>query len=138
MKILVMGLPGSGKTYLSTKLTKMLNAVHFNADIVRATMNSDLGFSPQDRIEHARRMGHMCDYVVASGHYAIADFVCPLPETRSFFSADFTIWLDTIKEGRYEDTNRMFVPPDKFDVRIKSFDYDLNGIYKHILLVKYN
>ena len=86
-----MGLPGAGKTTLSLELAKMLNAVHFNADEIRKEVNKDLGFEPQDRIEHARRMGRLCDIVVRSGQYAIADFVCPLPETREAFGLDNTI-----------------------------------------------
>lgn len=80
-KILIMGLPGSGKTWLAKLVAQQLHAVWFNADQVRATVNRDLGFSVEDRIEQARRMGAMCDIVVESGHYAIADFVCPTPET---------------------------------------------------------
>ena len=117
-KILVMGLPGAGKTTLANVLAPLLNAVVFNADAVRANLSRDLGFSPQDRIEHARRMGWMCDRVVEAGGTVIADFICPTSETRAAFGDCFTIWLDRIQAGRLEDTNRMFVPPEQFDVRI--------------------
>ena len=120
-KILVMGLPGAGKTTLAKALVRRLNAVHFNADEIRANINRDLGFSPTDRVEQARRMGWLCDRVTATGAYAVADFVCPLPETRAAFAADgpaFTVWLDRIAQGRFEDTNRLFTPPDRYDVRV--------------------
>ena len=81
-KILVMGLPGAGKTTLSKVLAPRLNAVHFNADDVRANVNKDLGFSESDRIEHARRMGWLCDQVIKTGCFALADFICPTPQTR--------------------------------------------------------
>src|SRR5437868_13232422 len=81
-KILVMGLPSAGKTTLSKVLAPRLNAVHFNADEVRANVNKDLGFSEDDRIEQARRMGWLCDQVVHVGGYAIADFICPTPVAR--------------------------------------------------------
>lgn len=90
----------------------------FSADAVRANLSRDLGFSPENRVEHARRMGWMCDRVVEAGGTAIADFVCPTPETRAAFGATFTIWLDRIKAGRFEDTNRMFVAPDRVDLCI--------------------
>jgi adenylylsulfate kinase len=118
-KILIMGLPGAGKTTLAKTLAPLLNAVHFNADEVRANINKDLGFSPEDRIEQARRMGWLCDRVVETGNYAIADFICPTAATRDAFGDDaFVIWVDRIAEGRFEDTNRMFEPPARIDLRV--------------------
>jgi hypothetical protein len=117
-KILVMGLPGAGKTTLAKALVPLLNAVHFNADAVRANVNKDLGFGLADRIEQARRMGWLCDRVVEAGAFAVADFICPTPETRAAFGEAFVVWVDRIKEGAFADTNRMFVPPERCDVRV--------------------
>ena len=118
-KILIMGLPGAGKTTLANVPAPLLNAVVFNADAVRANLSRDLGFSHDDRIEHARRMGWMCDRVVEAGGTVIADFICPTADTRAAFGEAFTIWVDRIEEGRFEDTNRMFVAPERFDLRVK-------------------
>lgn len=120
MKILVMGLPGSGKTTLARVLAPMLGAVLFNADALRAGVNKDLGFSVEDRIEQARRMGWLCDRVVEAGHPAIADFICPTPETRDAFGDAFVVWVDRITEGRFADTNRLFVPPKNFNIRVSA------------------
>jgi len=117
-KILIMGLPGAGKTTLANALAPLLNAVVFNADAVRANLSRDLGFSHDDRIEHARRMGWMCDRVIEAGGTVIADFICPTPDTRAAFGDAFTIWLDRIEEGRFEDTNRLFVTPERVDLRV--------------------
>jgi cytidyltransferase-like protein len=117
-KILVMGLPGAGKTALTNALAPLLNAVVFNADAVRTNLSRELGFSHEDRVEHARRMGWMCDRVVEAGGTVIADFICPTPETRAVFGEAFVIWVDRIDAGRFEDTNRMFVAPDRFDIRV--------------------
>ena len=96
-RILMMGLPGAGKTTLANALAPLLNAVVFNADAVRANLSGDLGYSHQDRIEHARRMGWMCDRIVEAGGTVIADFICPTPDTREAFGDAFTIWLDRIE-----------------------------------------
>jgi hypothetical protein len=120
-KILVMGLPGAGKTTLAKALAPRLNAVHFNADDVRRELSKDLGFSASDRIEHARRMGWLCDQVVKTGCFAVADFICPTPETRAAFTLGgdaFIVFVDRIAEGRFVDTNRMFVPPHRVDLRV--------------------
>jgi cytidyltransferase-like protein len=119
-KILIMGLPGAGKTTLAMALAPLLNAVVFNADAVRANLSRDLGFSHDDRVEHARRMGWMCDRVVEAGGTVIADFICPTEATRQAFGAAFVIWVDRIAAGRFEDTNRMFEPPDRVDLRVSA------------------
>ena len=118
MKILVMGLPSSGKTTLSMALARELSCVHFNADEIRKEINKDLGFSLADRIEQARRMGVLCDITSRYGAHVIADFVCPTPETREAFGAHYIVWVDRIKEGPFEDTNKLFVPPVDYDVRV--------------------
>lgn len=117
MKILVMGLPGSGKTTLAECLARELRCAHFNADDIRKYINKDLGFSLEDRIEQARRMGHLCD-VVGKYNHCIADFVCPTPECRDAFDPDYIVWVDRIKESRFQDTNKLFVPPKHFDYRV--------------------
>ena len=120
-KILIMGLPGAGKTTLANALAPRLNAVIFNADEVRANVSKDLGFSEPDRIEHARRMGWLCDQVVRTGGFAIADFICPTPATRAAFLEGgdaFVVWLNRIESGRFEDTNRLFVRPARIDVEV--------------------
>jgi hypothetical protein len=123
-KILIMGLPGSCKTTLATHLSKLLNAVHFNADQIRANINKDLGFSREDRIEQAKRMGWLCDQVNRAGHHCVADFVCPTNLTRQMFGPAFVVWMNTIQEGRFADTNRLFEPPGgtEYDVMITEFD----------------
>jgi len=117
-KILIMGLPGAGKTTLARILAPKLKAVLFNADEVRANLNRDLGFTLEDRIEHARRMGWLCDRVVNAGHTAIADFICPTVETREAFGPAFIIWVDRITAGRFEDTNQLFTPPKGYHIRV--------------------
>ena len=135
-KILIMGLPGAGKTTLARELAPLLGAVMFNADAVRANINRDLGFSPEDRIEQARRMGWLCDRVVEAGAFAVADFICPTDETRAAFGPAFVVWVDRIKEGAFADTNRMFVPPQRFDVRVTAEGtpaYWAQRIYERLL-----
>ena len=108
-----MGLPGSGKTTLAEKLVPRLNAAWFNADAVRQDIYGELGFSPEDRMEHAKRMGKLCDWASISGGFAVADFVCPTQDARKAFNPDYIIWVNRIEEGRYADTNKMFERPDQ-------------------------
>ena len=140
-KILIMGLPGSGKTFMARALKTYLeenssiNTIPyermaemeisptyyrstvnwFNADDVRQKYN-DWDFSREGRIRQSIRMARFA--LESTGDYAICDFVAPLSEMRNNFKADWTIWMDTISAGRYEDTNKAFVPPDVYDFRI--------------------
>tara|TARA_B100000925_G_scaffold228931_1_gene177411 strand:+ start:1846 stop:2256 length:411 start_codon:yes stop_codon:yes gene_type:complete len=118
MKILIMGLPGSGKTYLAKKLQPLLKAAWYNADIVREMAN-DWDFSPEGRIRQSLRMKNLADFEKRHGRLVICDFVCPTMETQKNFDPDITVWMNTIKSGRYEDTNKMFEEPSEVDFRIK-------------------
>lgn len=128
MIIQIIGLPGSGKTELAKVLKERINAIHFNADEVRAGINSDLGFTPEDRIEQARRMGEMARLIAKQGVApVIVDFVCPTEETRRAFGyADIIIWMNTIGESRFEDTNKMFEEPKYYDHTFSNHDLDPN------------
>ena len=122
-KILIMGLPGAGKSTLSRALALRLNAVHFDADEIRQNINKDLGFSVADRLEQARRMGWLCDRVTATGGFAIADFICPTPAARAAFFQNgeaFVVFVDRIRESRFADTNKMFVAPERYDVHVSA------------------
>lgn len=116
-----MGLPGSGKTTLANELAPMLNAKRLNADEVRKEAN-DWDFSEEGRKRQAKRMANFAIKLKEEGNFVVADFVCPTPEARALFPADFVIWVDTIKEGRFDDTNKMFVKPDKFNFKVTSQD----------------
>jgi cytidyltransferase-like protein len=135
-KILIMGLPGAGKTTLASTLAPLLNAIVFNADAVRANISRDLGFSHEHRVEHARRMGWMCDRVHEAGGTVIADFICPTPEARAAFGDAFIIWVDRIKAGRFEDTNLMFVQPERFDLRVTADGTPQYWAEKALLLLR--
>lgn len=119
-RILIMGLPGAGKTYLAERLRERLwqegrTVSWLNADEVRKEYN-DWDFSFEGRIRQSHRMRVLADS--STNDYVIADFVAPLPEMRNNYKADWVIWVDTIREGRYADTNAMFDEPDVYDFRI--------------------
>ena len=138
MIIQIIGLPGSGKTELAKALKERINAIHLNADEVRATVNSDLGFTPEDRIEQARRMGEMARLIAKQGVApVIVDFVCPTDLTRAAFGKpDILVWVDRIKQGRFEDTNKMWEDPTDFDARIPA-DYTVEQEVDY-LIKKFN
>ena len=133
MKILIMGLPGSGKTYLTERLQPLLKAAWYNADKVREMAN-DWDFSDEGRKRQSMRMRSFADFEKKHGRYVLCDFVCPTKETRANFDADITIWMDTIQEGRFEDTNKIFVKPENVDFHIKEWnEHNHEDIAKEIL-----
>jgi adenylylsulfate kinase len=117
MKILIMGLPGSGKTYLAARLQPLLKAAWYNADTVREMAN-DWDFSDEGRSRQSLRMRTFADFEKSHGRIVICDFVCPTKNTRKNFSADIIIWMDTITEGRFEDTNKIFEEPKNVQFHI--------------------
>ena len=123
MKILIFGLPGSGKSTLAEPFAKLIGGIWLNADKIREEYN-DWDFSPEGRMRQAMRMKFLADGIVKAGKIAIADFVCPTDAARSEFNADFTVWMDTIKEGRFEDTNKMFQKPSQFDYHVSEWFND--------------
>ena len=133
-----MGLPGSGKTTLANTLLNKLRdkgstVEWFNADEVREKYN-DWDFSESGRIRQSIRMCELADKT--DSDYVICDFVAPLPEMRSNFKADWTIWLDTIDSGRFEDTNKIFIEPDVFDFRVTEKNSEMWSelICSHIIM----
>ena len=164
MKILVCGLPGSGKTWLAERLVKHINnCAWYNADVLRKCSN-DWDFSMEGRIRQANRMKTFADFERDNGRWVICDFVAPTEKAKEAFAPDHVIWLDTIKEGRivlsklnelkninnlpfdakslsnskeFEDTNKMFETPSKIDTHIQHFlsDDDIKKLSEEIINV---
>lgn len=124
MKILIMGLPGSGKTTLAEILRELLwqqgrTVSWFNADSIRKQFN-DWDFSKEGRLRQSQRMKELAN--ASTNDYIICDFVAPMEEMREMFNADYTVWMDTIPAGRFSDTNAVFTPPTKYNLRVNEFN----------------
>ena len=132
IKVLVMGLPGSGKTTLSNKLAPLLKAARVNADEVRKKFN-DWDFSLEGRIRQSNRMNELSDDEIKKNNHVITDFICPTKEAREKFKADYLIWMNTITKGRFDDTNKMFEEPEKNEI-----DFEINELdadkYKYLIM----
>ena len=128
-----MGLPGSGKTYLTERLVPLINAAWYNADNVREMAN-DWDFSDEGRARQSNRMRTFADFEKSHGRFVVCDFVCPTKDTRENFDADITIWMDTIKEGRFEDTNKLFQIPENINFHITEWnDHNHKDIARELL-----
>jgi adenylylsulfate kinase len=126
MKILIMGLPGSGKTTFAAALfaeflANDMIAYWYNADDIREK-NNDWDFSPEGRMRQATRMFNIAE--IHKDEHVICDFVAPLEEMRKTFNADYVIWMNTVYSSRYEDTNNMFQIPENVDYQVQEMDYE--------------
>lgn len=126
MKILIFGLPGSGKSTLAKPFAELIGGVWINADRVRSHYD-DWDFTPEGRMRQAQRMKHLADGVVMAGKIAVADFVCPTEAARLEFNPDYTVWMNTINEGRFEDTNAMFEQPPTCDYVVSKWFTDTHA-----------
>jgi adenylylsulfate kinase len=128
--IQIIGQAGAGKTALASALADRINAIHINADEVRAGLNKDLGFELKDRIENARRLGELARLL--KNQIVIVDFICPTKETREAFGKpDILIWVNRLQEGRFEDTNKIWEDPIEYDLRInlgQTVDMEVNWV----------
>ena len=119
-----MGLPGAGKTTLANELAKLIESKRLNADEIRRAAN-DWDFSEEGRTRQSKRMSEVAIKLKNEGNNVIADFICPTPEARKLFPADYIVWVDTIQKGRFEDTNQMFVKPEKYNFHVTTQDAKL-------------
>lgn len=133
-KILILGLPGSGKTYLASRFSKKINARWLNADKIRGKHN-DWDFSYEGIIRQVNRMRQLADE--SKKKIVVADFVCPLKEQIDIFKPNLIVWMDTIKKGRFKSMNKMFDPPRKYHLRITQKNIKINLIKLNDKLVKY-
>ena len=135
MKVLIFGLPGSGKSTLAEPFAKEIGGVWINADEVRERYH-DWDFSHEGRLRQAERKGYLADGVVSAGKIAVADFVAPTFLSRIKFKADFEVWMNTIEESKYEDTNAMFEKPLEWDYHVAQW-FDDTAIQLADVLKKY-
>ena len=135
VKILIMGLPGSGKTFLAKRFSKLINAEWFNADKIRG-INNDWDFSNKGILRQVRRMRELADN--SKKKYVVADFVCPLNNQIKIFKPNIIIWMDTIKKGRFPSMNKMFKKPEKYHLRIKEKDIKINLLKLKDKIFKYH
>ena len=117
-KFLVMGLSGSGKTTFAKNLVDAIEDVTWlNADKVRAEYD-DWDFSYGGRIRQAKRLRELSDKVTTE--YVVCDFIAPTKEIRDIYAADYVVWMDTVKNSKYSDTDKLFEPPKHYNLKINN------------------
>lgn len=134
-RILIMGLPGSGKTYLAKELTKRLKAKWLNADKIRKEY-SDWDFSKKGILRQSRRMHDLSKNI--KNKFVVVDFICPYEKGRNIFNADYIVWMNTIKKGRYKNMNKIFEKPKSVDFEITNKNAKLNALIIADKFKKYN
>ena len=133
MKILIFGLPGSGKTTLAKPFSELIGGIHLNADTIRQQYD-DWDFTPSARLRQAHRMRHLADGIVMGGKIAVADFVCPTENARAEFKPDYTVWMDTITASEYKDTNTLFENPVNCNYHVKKWFTDTHAQLSEVVL----
>ena len=123
IKILIMGLPGSGKTTLAKKVVKYTKAHWLNADKVRKKFN-DWDFSEKGIVRQVKRMYQLSKKT--KKNYIVADFICPMHKQIKIYKPDLIIWMDTIKKGRFENMNKIFKKPKNYDLRLRKKNLTIN------------
>ena len=113
-KILIMGLPGSGKKSLAKLLVPMFNAVWLDGDEVRKEAN-DFDYSEMGRSIQTHRMKRLADEAIKDNRNVVANFECSTEDERKDFDADYIIYMDTIKESKLK-------PPSNYDFKVTHKD----------------
>jgi energy-coupling factor transporter ATP-binding protein EcfA2 len=124
MKILIMGLSGSGKSELAKELHSLFQnderpSIRINGDEIREA-HKDWDFSPEGRIRQAERMARLAKK--SNTDYVIADFIAPTKQTRDIFNPDMLIWLDTVRSSKYTNTDVVFQNPTNYAFKVKKKD----------------
>jgi len=136
MKILIMGLSGSGKSELAKELHSLFQehdmaSTRINGDEVREA-HKDWDFSPEGRLRQAERMARLAKK--SDAKYVITDFIAPTKQIRDIFNPDMLIWLDTVKESKYKNTDVIFQNPKKYKFKItkKNAKIEALKIFKYL------
>ena len=114
------GLSGSGKSTLAIALEKKLfeqgfHVVVLDGDNIRTGINSNLGFSEEDRTENIRRIAEIAKLFVANGQICIVSFISPMIEMRQqakdiIGASDFVeVFIDTpLEECEARDVKGLY------------------------------
>lgn len=119
-KILICGISGSGKTYLSKLLAPAIGAIHLNNDEIRNGPHINFGWTLGERVSHAFRVGQWADMLVAQGYDVIVDMICPTVQAREALNPDYVIYMGTETVSQYPDTDELFVKPTDADYIVTS------------------
>ena len=122
------GLSGSGKSTLAFEVEKRMfeegyQVYVLDGDNIRHGLSSDLGFSPEDRVENIRRVGELAALFAEAGTVVVTAFISPYRRDRElarraasesfhevYLSADLGICEARDPKGLYKKARRGEIP----------------------------
>ena len=131
-RILVMGLPGSAKNSITTKLAERFENSHVINSMHERIQHKDVDFTADGQMRHCYRLLNLARN--SPGTITVINMACPLPKMRTILNPDIVVWVSDRDSCQYEELNKMYVPPAYYDIECSDdSDSTIDAIIKRII-----